>query len=102
MEEQRQILLDGIAGARCEQTDCGIEKIRAALADYAGQFPAEDPGGLKVFDCPRCSVENAVLEDDAGFHCRACNARFWEADFDDPLADTYYQDDDAGDGLEGV
>ena len=87
MEEQRQILLDGIAGAR---------------ADYAGQFPAEDPGGLKVFDCPRCGVENAVLEDDVGFHCRACNARFWEADFDDLLADTYYEDDDAGDGLEGV
>jgi len=46
-------------------------------------YPENDPEGLKVFDCPECLTENAVIEDDTGYHCRACGKRFGEDFFDD-------------------
>lgn len=46
-------------------------------------YPENDPEGLKTFDCPECGATNAVIEDDTGYHCRACGARFGEDFFDD-------------------
>lgn len=47
------------------------------------RYPDIDPEGLKVFNCPECGMKNAVIEDDVGFRCRACDARFGENAFDD-------------------
>lgn len=70
--------------------EADLPRLTALLMEAEGvrqgltlRFPHVDPEGLKVFDCPACGVSNAVIEDDAGFHCRACHARFGEAAFDD-------------------
>jgi len=52
-------------------------------------YPAIDPNGLKVFDCPECNTPNAVIEDDVGFTCRECGAEFPEGAFDDHTDDLY-------------
>jgi len=56
------------------------------------RYTENDPEGLKVFDCPECLTENAVLEDDTGYHCRACGKRFGE-DFFDDWRDGIYPED---------
>jgi hypothetical protein len=74
----------------CAFDAADLPRVTALLMEAEGarqglalRFPPVDPDGLKVCDCPACGVSNAVLEDDAGWQCRACYARFGEDAFDD-------------------
>lgn len=88
-----ELLVNGRLALALEAEELHALTGAAMLADGIRQgltpaFPSVDPEGLKVFDCPVCGGANAVLEDDTGFHCRACAARFGEAAFDDWRDDT--------------
>lgn len=74
----------------CAFDAADLPRVTALLMEAEGarqglalRFQPVDPDGRQVFDCPACGVSNAVLEDDAGFQCRACYARFGEDAFDD-------------------